>query len=332
MTSRHPRHARLVKRRRRLPPRPSATTRRRCSSHRRRPAQRARHRLAKPRLSRGRLRRPRRPPRLSRRLPRSRRPPKLPPRRHLNLLLRPSRLRRSRRAPRRRCRRLAPHRPRARRHRRVPRRRCRRHGGWSPRAARNPRGRFCRHPGVRQRARRNRQRLRGQRRTRRPDPHCRRLLPVCRCRRSLPTAGRSRRRLRRPVRDPESRSPRRRVLPAHQHAAGGRIALDLPVGSDVPPAAAIVRTEVGQAAGAPTPERRRPPVAVLADPPAVLVREGRGGHREAVHEADRAGAVVASARNCSLSSSPPTRRWMRRFPRARSSWSADRQLKKWPPG
>jgi len=93
-----------------------------------------------------------------------------------------------------------------------------------------------------------------------------------------------------------------------------------------------VRTEAGQVAGALTRERRHPPEAVRADPPAVLGREGRGEHREAVHEAGLAAVVVASARNCSLSNSPPIRRSMRPFPRAKSSLSGDRRPKKWPPG
>ncbi len=331
MTSRRPRHARLVKRRRRLPLRPRVqprvTTRQRHSSRRRRSA-----RLARPRLSRSRMSRRHRPRSQRRRLPQPRRPPTHRPRLQLHLLLRPSRLRRRHRALRRTCRRLALRR-RARCHRRVPRRRCRRHGGWSPPAARNQRGRSCRRPGVRQRARRNRPRRRGQRRTRPPDLPCRRLLLlVCRCHRNLPMADRSRPRRRRLARDPASRSLRRRALPAHQLAAGARIARVPPAGSGVPRAAVTVRTVAVQAAGARTREHRHPPAAVRADPPAVLVREAREEHREAVHEAGRAAAVVASARNCSLSSSPPTRRWMHPFPRAKSSSSGDRRLKKWPLG
>ncbi len=332
MTSRRPRHARLVKRRRRLLLRPRAqprvTTRQTHSSRRRRPARHARHRL-----SRSRMRSRHRPRGLRRRLPQPRRPSTHRPRRQLRLLLRPSRLRRRHRARRRTCRRLALRR-RARCHRRVPRRRCRRrHGGWSPPAARNQRGRSCRRPGVRQRARRNRPRRQGQRRTKLPDLPCRRrLLLVCRCHRNLPMADRSRPRRRRLARDPASRSPRRRALPAHQLAAGARIARVPPAGSGVPRAAVTVRTVAGQAAGARTRERRHPLAAVRADPPAALVREAREEHREAVHEAGRAAAVVASARNCSLSSSPPIRRLMRPFPKAKSSSSGDRRLKKWPPG
>lgn len=307
MTSRRLRHARLGNRRRRLPPRsraqPRVTTRRRHSSRRRQPAL-----LARLRLSRGRLHKLHRPPGPRHRHLRPRQPQKHPPRQKLNLLLRPSRLRRRHRALRPTCRRLAPRRRRARCRLRVPRRRYRHHGGWSPQAAKNPRGRFCRHPGVRQRARRNQPRRRGRRRTKRPALHCRRLLLVCRCRRSLPTAGRSRPRPQHLVRDLASRFHRRRVLPAHQHAAGPHTAPVPPAGSGVPRAAVTVRTEAGQAAGALTLGRRRPPEAVRADPPAVLVREVRGEHREAVHEAGLAAAVVASARNCSLSSSPPTRR------------------------
>lgn len=307
MTSRRLRHARLGNRRRRLPPRPRAqphvTTRRRHSSRRRQPAL-----LARLRLSRGRLRKQHRPPRPRHRHPRPRQPQKHPPRQKLNLLLRPSRLRRRHRALRPTCRRLAPRRRRARCRLRVPRHRYRHHGGWSPQAAKNPRGRFCLHPGVRQRARRNQPRRRGRRRTKRPALHCRRLLLVCRCRRSLPTAGRSRPRPQHLVRDLASRFHRRRVLPAHQDAAGPHTAPVPPAGSGVPRAAVTVRMEAGQAAGALTLGRRRPPEAVRADPPAVLVREARGEHREAVHEAGLAAAVVASARNCSLSSSPPTRR------------------------
>lgn len=329
MTSRRLRHARLANRRRRLPPRPRAqprvTTRRRHSSRRRQSAL-----LARLRLSRGRLRRLHRPPRPRHRHPRPRQSQKHPPRQKLNLLLRPSRLRRRHRALRPICRRLAPRRRRARCRRRVPRHRCRRHGGWSLQAARSPRGRFCRHPGVRQRARRNQPRRRGQRRTKRRALHCRRLRLVCRCRRSLPTAGRSRPRPQHLVRDLASQFPRRRVLPALQHAAGPHTAPVPPAGSGVPRAAVTVRTEAGLAAGALTLGRRRPE-AVRADPPAVPVREVRGEHREAVHGAGRAAAVVASARNCSLSSSPPTRRWMRPFPKARSSSNADRRLKRWPP-
>lgn len=307
MTSRRLRHARLGNRRRRLPPRPRAqphvTTRRRHSSRRRQPAL-----LARLRLSRGRLRKLHRPPRPRHRHPRPRQPQKHPPRQKLNLLLRPSRLRRRHRALRPTCRRLAPRRRRARCRLRVPRHRYRHHGGWSPQAAKNPRGRFCLHPGVRQRARRNQPRRRGRRRTKRPALHCRRLLLVCRCRRSLPTAGRSRPRPQHLVRDLASRFHRRRVLPAHQHAAGPHTAPVPPAGSGVPRAAVTVRTEAGQAAGALTLERHRPPEVVRADPPVVLVRAVRGEHREAVHEAGLAAAVVASARNCSLSSSPPTRR------------------------
>jgi len=113
---------------------------------------------------------------------------------------------------------------------------------------------------------------------------------------------------------------------------GPRTALVPRADSGVPRAAVTVRTEAGQVAGALTRERRHPPEAVRADPPAVLVREGRGERRVAVHEAGLAAAVVASARNCNLSNSPPIRRSMRPFPRARSSLSGDRRPKKWPPG
>jgi len=338
VTSRRPRRARLASRRRRQPLRPRAPpramTRQSHNSRRRRRA-----RLARPRLSRGRLRRRHRPPKLRHGFLQPHPPQTQPPRRHLNLLLWPSRLRRRRRALRRICRRLAPHRRRAphrrqaRCRRKAPGRRCRRHGGWSPRAARSLLGRFCRRPGVRQRERRNRPRRRGRRPTRLPDLHCRRpLLPACLCRRSLPTDGRSRPRRRHLVRVPASRSRRRRVPPALLLAAGARIAQVLPAGSGVQRAAVTGRTEAGRAAGALTRERRHPPGAVRADHPAVLVQEDHGEHREAVHGADLAAVVAASARNCSRSSSLPTRRSMRPFPKARSSSSEDRRLKKWPPG
>lgn len=329
MTSRRRRHARRASRQRRLPLRPSAqphvTSRPRHSS--RRPPVR----LARPRLSRGRLRGLRRSPRPSRRLLLLRQPQKHPPRHQLNLLLRPSRPRRSRRAPRRSCRRLAPRRPRARCRRRVHRRLCRRHGASSPQAAKNPRGRYCHRLNALQRVPRNRRRHRGPRQRTQPGLHCRRR-PACRCRRSLPTVGRSRRLPRRLVRVRVSGFPRRRVLHAPLHAAAARTDLVPPAGSGVPQAAVTVRTVAARAVGALTRERRQLPAVVRADPLVVLVREDRGAHRVADHEADRAAAVAASARNCSLSSSPPIRRWMRQFPRARSSSSGDRRHRKLPPG
>ncbi len=247
------------------------------------------------------------------------------PSRRLGLLLR-SRLRRSRPT----CRRPAPHRRRARRRRRVPRRRCHRRGGSSPRAVKSRHGRFCRRRDGRRNAPPKRPRPRGRRRKTGPDLRCRLL--ACPCRRSRPTVVRSRPRRRRPVRVPASRFRRRRVLPARLLAAAGRTARALPAASDAPREAAIDRTEAGPLAGALTPGLRRPPAAVQAVRPAALVREGREEHHEAVREADRAGAGAASAKNCSPSSSPPTRRSTRPSRRARSSSSGVRQPKMSLPG
>ena len=323
MTSPRLRHARPARRprspRRRLSVRRRATRPRRHSNRDRQLARPGR--LARRRPSRRRRRNQRPPPRSFRRFPQRCRTRTHRPSQHLSLPP-PSRLRRTRRT----CHRRTPHR----RRRRVPRRRCRRRDGSSHRAVKNRRGRFCRRPGGRRNVPPKRPRHRGRPWTTRPGLRCRRL--VCPCRRNLPTVGRSRPRRRHLVPDLASRFRRRQVLPAHLPAAARRIAQVPLAASDAPQAAAIVRTAVLPVAGAPTPGLRRPPEAAPADPLAVLVREGRGAHHGVVREADRVGVGAVSAKNSSPSSSPPTRRSMHRYLRARSSSSVDRRPKMSPRG
>ena len=286
----------------------------RRSSHRRRLSPLVRP--GRPRLNRSRLGHLLRPRRPFRRAPDQRRMPRCPPQQPLDPRQKPSRPRRARpmfrhRAP---CRLI-----------------CHRRGVSLLRAARSLRARCCHRRGGRPHEPTNRQHHRGQLPTMRLAQRCRRR-PACRCRRSRPMASRSRRRRCRHVPDPASRSRRRQALPAHLTAAAPPIAPVRLVGSAVPRAAVIARTAARLVAGALMPELRRLQADAQAVLPAARVRAGRAVHHEAVREVARADAVAASARNCSPSSSPHTRRWMHPFPTARSSSSEARRLKRSPPG
>ncbi len=198
----------------------------------------------------------------------------------------------------------------------LDRRTCRRRGGSSPPAAKSQRGRSCRRPDGPRHARRRRSRH---------QSLCCRL--DCRCRRSRPTAARSRRRLG-PV--PASRFPRHRARLAPRRAAAALVGRAPRVDSGVPLGAVTVPIAALPAADELTPECLR----CRAD-----VRPARLAHDRQVRVADvhrgravSARVVVAgvSARSCSPSRSLPTRRSMRPCLKARSRSSGDRHLKRWP--
>ena len=267
------------------------------------------------------------PPRPNRSHLRNPRPHRSRFRRRLNPFLRQQRLRQQRlgrrhqpsphHRSRRKCLRRAPFRP-----------TCRR-GVWSLQAAKNPRGRFFRHFSDRRPEPTNRRRLRDQFPPTRPAQNCRRPRLDCRCLRSLPTAARFRPRHWRLARVRASRFPRRPVRHAPLRAAAAptdRVPL---AGSAVQRAVASVPMAGSLVAGALTQEPRQRP----AD--AQRVRLVHAREVRVVHHGAPVGAlavaVVASARNCSPSSSLPTRRSTHPFPKARSSSSGVRRPRRSPP-
>ncbi len=267
------------------------------------------------------------PPRPNRSHLRNMRPPRSPFRRRLNPFLPQKRLRQQglgrRHQPsphhrsRRKCLRQAPFRP-----------TCRHRDVWSLQAAKNRRGRFFRHFSDRRPEPTNRWRHRDQFPPTRPTQNCRRPRLDCRCLRRLPTAARFRPRHWRLARVRASRFPRRPVRHAPLRAAAAPTARVPPAGSAVQRAVASVPMAGSLVAGALTREPRQR----LADAQRVRMvhaREGRVVHHAVVGAL--AVAVVASARNCSPSSSPPTRRSTHPSPKARLSSSGVQRPRRSPP-
>ena len=321
MKSRNQRLARLARHPRSPPLRPSA--RHNAQNPQRRPD---------PHQPLARLARPG-PPRPNRSHLRNLRPPRSPFRRRLNPFLRQKRQRQQslgRRHPpsphhrsRRKCRLRAPL-------RRAPfRPTCRHRGVWSLQVAKNPRGRFFRHFSDRRPEPTNRRRHRDQFPPTRPAQNCRHPRLDCRRLRRLPTAARFRPRHWRLARVRASRFRRRPVRHAPLRAAAAPTVRVPLAGSAVQRAVANVPMAGSLVAGALTQEPRQRP----ADAQRVRLVHAQEVRvaRHAAPVGALAVAVVASARNCSPSSSPPTRRSTHPFPKARSSSSGVRRPRRSPP-